>query len=367
MREILLKDTEQVRLVGRTAASREPGILFWTGSRVLLHVTGSELWVKLEADYETCEPWINIMINGVSVSRQMVQKGISWICVFRGMDAAKAKTVEIVKETQAMSGDPKHLLAVWAFRLDGELLPVEEKKCRLEFIGDSITSGEGAIGSVSEEEWISMWFSSERNYAWLTARALDAEYHVLSQSGWGVLSSWDNNPNGTLPGCYEQICGLQTGEQNHANGADQPWDFSSWQPDAVVINLGTNDGGAFNSPAYTDPVTGEVFKQKLLEDGSFDPADLARFQAAVVDFLKKLRRCNPKAKLVWVYGMLGIPMEPAIRAAVEQYRQESGDQEVSYLRLPDTDETSVGARSHPGYLSHERAAETLTDYLRQIL
>lgn len=367
MKEILLKDTDQIRVIGRTVSGREPAILFWTGSRAVMRVTGSELWVKLEADYEQYEPWINIMINGVSLSRQMVPKGISWICVFRGMDPEKEKQVEIVKETQAMSDDSRHFLAVWAVRTDGELRPVLPVQRRLEFIGDSITSGEGAIGSADETEWISMWFSSVRNYAYLTARALDAEYHSISQSGWGVLSSWDNNPHHTLPGCYEKVCGVQTGGRNHANGADLPWDFTAWQPDAVIINLGTNDAGAFENPAYTDPQTGEVFKQRKREDGSYHPEDLARFKKAAETFLTTLRRCNPGAKLVWVYGMLGIPLEPAIKDAVESYRRASGDNAVSYLRLPDTDREGIGARSHPGLLSHQRAAQVLTEYLRQIL
>ena len=362
MKEIELKDASQIRIIGRTGKNRNPAVLYWTGSRMVLRVTGSELWVKLTASYHTFEPWINLLINGVSVSRRMVMPGTGWICLFRGMDPQKEKTVELVKETQAMSQEPDQLLAVWAIRTDGELLDVPEKKYRLEFIGDSITSGEGGIGSTQETEWISMWFSAVDNYACMTAQALDAEYHVVSQSGWGVLSGWNNDPHGNIPSCYDQVCGVQAQEE-----AKQPWDFSSWQPDAVIINLGTNDGGAFHSPAYTDPKTGETFCQRCLEDGSMNPADRERFVQAVIRFLYQIRRHNPAAKLVWVYGMIDTFMEEAILDALDRFKKESGDLEASYLRLPAVTQETVGARSHPGHMAHRQAASALTEYLRTIL
>ena len=60
-----------------------------------------------------------------------------------------------------------------------------EPKYRLEFVGDSITSGEGTVGAVYEEDWISAFFSAENTYPRMVADALSAEYRVISQSGWG--------------------------------------------------------------------------------------------------------------------------------------------------------------------------------------
>ena len=60
-----------------------------------------------------------------------------------------------------------------------------EPKYRLEFVGDSITSGEGTVGAIYEEDWISAFFSAENTYPRMVADALSAEYRVISQSGWG--------------------------------------------------------------------------------------------------------------------------------------------------------------------------------------
>lgn len=362
-----LSEIDHLKVHGRTKKCLSPLTLFWTGSALELNVSGSELWVEVEVDYESSEPWISVLINSFPVSRQMLTAGRYWICVFRGMKENTVKNVKIVKELQAMSGEPACSLQIHGVKADGIFHPVEEKTYKLEFIGDSITSGEGAIGAKQEEDWIPMWFSGVYNYAAMTAEALDAEFRILSQSGWGVLTGWDNNPHCNLPEYYDKVCGLLSGEKNKALGALEEHDFSAWQPDAIIVNLGTNDGGAFHSPEWKDPVTGMVHKQRLNQDGSFYEDDLKTFEGAVENFLRLLRKHNKNADLVWVYGMLGSTMLPAIRNAVESYRLHSGDERVSILQLPETTEDTVGARHHPGIPAHKRIAEVLSVYLKKIL
>jgi lysophospholipase L1-like esterase len=362
-----LSEIENLKVHGRNTGCLSPLTLFWTGSGIELNARGSELWIEVEADYDVCEPWINIVINSVSVSRQMLTAGRYWVCVFRGMDASNIKNVRIVKETQAMNGDQGCYLQIHAVKFDGELMPIEEKPYKFEFIGDSITSGEGVIGAKVENDWIPMWFSSLYNYASITAETLNAEYRIISQSGWGVLTSWDNNPHCNIPEYYSKVCGLLTGQKNECLGAFQENNFDSWQPNVVVVNLGTNDAGAFNSPEWKDEVTGEAHKQKLNDDGTFYEKDLEAFEAAVCNFIGQLRKYNNKANIIWVYGMLGIPMLPSIYRAVDSYVKNTGDKKVSVFQLPNTTEETVGARSHPGRLSHEKAAKELAEYISEIL
>ncbi|AWV34476.1 SGNH/GDSL hydrolase family protein [Paenibacillus odorifer] len=362
-----LADIEHLKIHGRTTGSLSPLTLFWTGSAVELNVKSSELWLEVETDYDVYEPWVSILINSVPVSRQMLVAGRYWICVFRGMNDRVVKNVRMVKDVQAMSGDPGCSLQIHAVKMDGKFLPVADKPHKIEFIGDSITSGEGSIGAKAEEDWIPMWFSAINNYTSMTANALNAEYRVISQSGWGVLTSWDNNPHGNIPDGYEQVCGLLTGAKNEALGAFQAHSFESWQPDVVVVNLGTNDGGAFHSPEWKDEVTGESHKQRLNEDGTYHEDDIQAFVDAAEKFLMKIRKNNQHAHLVWAYGMLGIPMMPAIYRAVDAYSKKTGDKQVSVLQLPNMTDETIGARSHPGALAHEQAAKELTGYLKRIL
>lgn len=362
-----LSDIKNLKVHGRVAGSLSPLTLFWTGSGIELNVKGSELWIEVEVDYDMYEPWISVLVDSALVSRQMLIAGRYWVCVFRNMDENDVKNLRIVRDVQAMNGDPDCSLKIHAIKFDGEFLPVSEKPYKIEFIGDSITSGEGTVGAKKEQEWISMWFSALNNYTYMTAEALNADYRVISQSGWGVLTSWDNNPHYNIPEYYNKVCGLLTGEKNKALGAFEQNDFSAWQPDVVVVNLGTNDAGAFNSPEWKDEVAGETHKQRLNEDGTYNKKDLKAFEDAVQAFLTKLREYNKNAHIVWVYGMLGIPMMPSIYRAVDNFIDETGDNKISVFQLPNTTDETVGSRCHPGVLAHRKAAEELSEYLREIL
>lgn len=362
-----LSDISNLKIHGRTTGCLEPLTLFWTGTAIELNAKGSELWIEVESNYDMFEQWISVIINSVPVSRQMLNRGRYWICVFRGMDENIIKNVHIVKEVQPMSEDPNCYMQIYGAKFDGEFLPIEDKPYKIEFIGDSITSGEGAIGAKEEEDWIPMFFSSLNNYTAITAEALNAEYRIISQSGFGVLTSWNNNPHENIPEYYEKVCGVLKGGKNKALGALKENCFNLWQPDIIVVNLGTNDAGAFNYPEWKDEITGEIYKQRLNDDGSFNEEDIEAFEKAVENFIVKLRKYNKKANIIWVYGMLGLQLMPHIYRAVDFYAKSANDRMVSVFQLPNTTSETVGARSHPGLLAHEKAARELTEYIKEIL
>lgn len=359
-----LKEVEHYKVHGRTEDDMYPLPLFFNGSGIEVNVTGSELWIDLEVDCDVHEPWIWTAINGAFMSRQMLLPGSYSICLFRSMSPEAVKNVKFMRELQAMSEDDSCHILVKGFRTDGFFLPVSDRRYKLEFIGDSITSGEGTYGANEDTDWIAMYMGYSRNYAKLVTEALDADSYLISQGGWGVLSGWDNNPHSNIPSRYEQMCGLCYGPVNEKLGALKPYDFSSRQIDAVIVNLGTNDASAFEQPMWHDPVTGESFKQRKNEDGTYNKEDLDRFKNAVIDFLKTLRKNNPQAHIVWCYGMLGYNLSLAINDAINQYTAKTGDNNVIFLQLPNTTDKTVGSHAHPGAKSHERAAQVLIEYLR---
>lgn len=361
-----IDEIKNIKINGRTTKNISPLTLFWTGSGFEVNVKASELWMDVEIDYNEYEQWISVEINGVAVSRQMLTKGRYNICLFRGMNKELVKNVRVYKDVQAMSDDDKSMFLVHGLKTDGSFEKVEDKNIKIEFIGDSITSGEGSIGAKIEDDWISMWFTALNNYAVITSKELNADFRIISQSGWGVLSSWENDPKAALPLYYEKVCGLINGERNKELGAHENNDFEAWKPDVIVVNLGTNDGGAFNSPEFKNEVTGEIFKQHLNEDGSYNEEDIKRFEDAIVKFLYKLRKYNKDSKILWAYGMLGIPMMPYIYHAVDTYKKESKDTKVSITQLTNTTDETVGSRSHPGILSHKIAAKQLVDVIKNL-
>lgn len=361
-----LKELPLIRILGRTAKMRENTPLFAANSGLEMNFKGSELWVDFESDYEIIEPWINVEVDGEFLMRMPIVKGHREVLIAHGMAADAVKHIRILKDCQSMPEDGKHCLIVRGVRYEGSFEKLPEPKLRLEFVGDSITSGEGITGAKKEQDWIPMNFCSSMAYERFASDILNAEFRVFSQSGWGVVSGWDNNPNNVIPPNYTKICGSLKGEFNKKLGAQNDYDFSSWTPDAVVINLGTNDGGAFDSPEYKDPKTGEKFKERKDENGERNKDDLARFTKRVEEFIKLVREKNPKSKIIWAYGMLGHELNEQLKKATADINK-LGDSEVYFLSLPDTTEDLLGSRGHPGPAANKNCGEILAEFIKSIL
>ena len=345
LQEYNLRDLERnrhYRVLGRTDGTVDPLNLFWTGSALQLRLRATELWVILDSSYMIFENWVDVMVNGALIQRLMVPRGRSEICLFRGMDSNAVRDVRIVRDTQAMHLDPRNSLAVCGLITDGVFEDVPEPALKLEFIGDSLTSGEGLTGASDYLEWNSGCFSAVHTYGYLVSERLGAEYSILSQSGWGACFSFEGFRKEAMPLYYDQVCGVLRGERNRKKGAFDEWDFASWRPDAVIINLGTNDEMAIET---------------------VDGCTEQEFEEAVLRFLEKLRQRNPQSYLLWCYGMLGHGLEEPIKRAFRRFRKTTGDVNNDYLFLDSAAEEDFGSRDHPGRAAHEKAARVLTEYL----
>lgn len=339
--------------------------LFHTGSAFEFNVTGSEFYVQLYTDYSAYEQWITVFINGAMLQRLMLPKGYFVLECFRKMNPDTVKNVKIIKEGQAFDSDKDQIFVGIEARCMGEFKPVEAQAYKLEFIGDSITSAEGCIGAKGDLDWIPMYFSGSNCYSYFTATELNAEYRTISQSGWGLLCGWDANPYSNIPEHYTKVCSLQRGDRQIAAGSDLCNDFNKWQPDVVVLNLGTNDTSAFRQPKWLGE-NGEEFELRCNEDGSFNAEDADFWIEAAKRFLRIIRANNTKAHIVWVLGMLGTDLAPLVNKAIEDYSAEMGDMNLGYLELEESNSETVGSREHPGLACHKAAAEKIVNYIRNL-
>lgn len=362
-----IKDISNIKLHGRIDETLDVIPLLSNGHGIEVNVTGSQLWVEVDADYDCFEPWAAIEINGELISRFMIDRGSHSICLFKGIAPERVTRVRFYRELQAMSDDLKTCIIIRGLKTDGEFREAPSYDHKLEFIGDSICSGEGTYGALTDEDWTAYCMSYSRTYENIIGHTMNAECRVISQGGWGVFSGWDNNRGHNIPRFYDRICGLASGGANDKYGAGKAYDFASWIPDAILINLGTNDREGFNQPAFTDPGTGDVWKLNTAEDGSFKKEDLELIISAAVSFLKLVRAKNPTSHIVWLYGMLGYDLTLPLTEAINRYSSETGDLNIKFIQLPTTNDKTIGARSHPGPEAHRIAAGILTDYLRTVL
>ena len=340
----VIPEDSRFRLLGRMDLSHTPVALDWTGSGLECTFRGSDLWAELEAPAFSPIMWMIVLADGAPVTRFPVEPGVRFYPLVLGMEPQNARVITLLKETQCMPDQPEATVFLRTLRMQGELEAPPVHPLKIEFVGDSLTSGEGALAPRGNDEWITQWFSARGNYSWVACDVLGAERRILSQSGWGVCWDWEHNPDHTLTAHYGEIAGVLQGPAAEARGCTKPYDFSSWQPDIVCIRLLTNDQNGMN------------------QKGSFS-RDRDRVVQGALSLLRLVREKNPSAKIVWI--LPASDCHPELGEEAVQLARREGLQDLFTFALPDYREEDMGARSHPNAEWNRKAGLLLADFLRE--
>ena len=341
-----------VRLAGRTAMNDGIRWMIHSASKAEFILTGTRASVTIAGDGTAASAdgtnyaRFAVYIDGVRTMDRLVTKAEETVTVFAS-EQEKKVTVSLVKLSEAP-------LSVFGIRridvtASEDIRPVPEKKLKIEFIGDSITCGYGVDDEDPEHHFSTATEDATRTYAWKTAAALNADFSCVCYSGHGIISGYTEADEKLLshlvPPAYEHI-GKNNGSAAGFVDVDQPWDFSRFAPDFIVINLGTNDD------SYT----------KDFPDRRED------YTASYAGFLKTVRKNNPQAHIVASLGVMGDRLFPCVRDAVSRYRQETGDSRITTLRYPPQDgSTGYSADWHPTEATQEIAARALIGHIRSLL
>jgi len=380
LREYKISEIEKLKIHGRRTACLDPLTLFWNGSGIEMNVRATVVKIRCYADYSVFEPWIDVLVEGVRYQKRPLEKGINEITIWQGNAGPgesdiPLRNIKIIRDTPAMAADGDTLIRIESVITDGTFENVDEPGHRIEFIGDSITSGEGCMGPVCEQDWNSACFDAFDNYTYMTSQKLGADYEVFSQSGYGFMWSWYGNPKENMPSFYDEVCGLVPAGKACEIGAHEKYDFSLFEPDIVIINMGTNDAGAYSASSHEAARSmGFDDVHFLNEKGEIPPEDVATLKNGAKAFLKKVREKRPGAIIIWAYGMLlqdsdsiNSQMTSLLSEAVSEYSKQENDSKVYYHQLPPTLAGEFGSRSHPGHAAHKKAAESLVKKIEAVL
>lgn len=226
---------------------------------------------------------------------------------------------------------------------DGEIYKTKEKNFKIEFVGDSITCGYGADMEDPLVPFKTCTEDCTKAYAIKTAQKLDAEYSLVSYSGFGIISGYTNDDKKLLthlvPPLYEK-CGFSHAQMRDGGKLqDIEWDFESFKPQLVVVNLGTNDF------SYTGS------NKERLDD----------YVENYVSFIKVIRKHNPSAKILLTLGLMDAISFDNVERTAETYKKETGDCEVYTCEIKHMlPEDGLTSDYHPTKLSHEKASDTVT-------
>ncbi len=338
--------------LGRTHLLNDTLWLAYSASGAAFTFTGKGCCIVMAGDSTAHDPSktseharIAIEVNGVRVVEDMVDAPEKEYQVFAS-DEVQEVSVTIVK----LSESAMSTCAVKKIYADteGRLMPAPAKPHRMEVVGDSITCGYGTDDLDGEHHFVTGTEDTTKAYAYKTAQALDADYSLVSLSGYGIISGYtataDEKVDQILPKYYDKL-GFSYGRYLGMQPQEVDWNFA-WKPELVVINLGTND----DSYCLDHP--------ERQQD----------YQTNYTAFLKKVRSHNPDAKLLCVLGMMGDRLYPFVEKAVADYAEQTGDENIACMRFPvQLAEDGYAADWHPSVVTHNKAAGQLTEEIRQLM
>ncbi len=355
-KKYLCKEVPEIRVHGRTS-KRENNVipLFWTGSAIEFNITGSEVWLEYTCIHNSGPSFARVEIDGFDFYRFMLEDGTHKVCIMKGFGKDDVKNIRIFRETQASAT----VVTFNALYCDGDFKPLPERKYKIEVFGDSVTSGEGLAGSKCLNHWIPAVFSSRENYSILVANALDADWSIVSQSGWGVFCDWRNNQKNAIPKYYDYVCGLINHPSQIELGCQDVYDIENDRTNITIINLGANDSGAFGGEPWIDE---SGVSHKLTK-----PDDLHLISEAVYNFCKRIRERNKNTIMLWCYNMLTDGLNNEILSGVQNYVNDSKDEKVYTVYIPRAPESMKGSRNHPGAEAHKMYAKAILNKLNEIL
>ncbi len=311
--------------VGRMDFSDKYAPRFWApGVYIQANFTGSFCEVVLNDEgflkEATEHNYVEVVIDSLPVRRIHLTGKSNKIIVARNLKKGK-HTITICKTTETKIG----YLEFIGIRVE-KLLPFKKKKRRIEFIGDSMTCGNGMENDsiqCGERHWFDQ-HCAYISYGPSLARRLNADWMLTSVSGYGMSRSCCNNDK-TIPEIYDYT---------DLSQCKIKWDKSNYRPDLISICLGQNDG-----------------KQKK-----------EIFVSSYLKFLKKVRRENPKTMIL----ILDSPMakesfKPYLDSMLtEVFNRFKDDNTYLYFYKRRYGNGCVG---HPDKVEHELMAEELYAFL----
>lgn len=325
-------DDPNIRYVGRfNFADRKKAVFDWPGVSIYARFGGTRCAVRLRDGSNLYA----VSVDGGSPFVLPTDTG-SVYTIAQGL-ADTVHTVLIRKRTEAFVGRAEFL----GFILDkGRKLlaqdPVRDR--RIEVIGNSITCGYGVEGTSASCAFSKETEDASKSYAALVAEDLNADVSMVAYSGRGVVRNYgDKNRTSPdpMPSLYNRTCCYDsTGK----------WDFTGWAPQAVIINLGTND---FSTQPFPDKTV---------------------FQDAYIRLIRRIQGYYAGVKVFCVCGpMIGEPCLGYIREVVTQLK--NGGEEAAFIEVKSSLMTAAdwGCDWHPNVKGQRKIAGVITPVIREAM
>jgi len=326
---VIAANDPHLAYLGRVALAGGEATLGFPGITIRFVYRGPAPTLRLRAGSPNC--YFNLACNGWDPVTLHLNPGENEVALPTGRAPAGGWLIELVRRNEAWQGIATFEGLV--LPAGCELLPPPPWPARkLLFIGDSVTCGEYAERFPPENENTPRVANAVRAYGMVLARWLQAQVHLVSYGGRGVMRDWQGNTDvNNAPQFFQRTL------------PDDPasrWDHAAYVPDVVVVSLGQNDF-------------------------SKDLPDEAVYARAYDHFIGDVRAAYPRAGLVLAELSLfgdtpGTPdwaKREQLRRVLESVaarRRAAGDERI--VAVPVRYQPGTPTNAHPVAFQHEQIA-----------
>lgn len=315
--------TDNIKISGRSMELDDGIACDFTASGIEFNaLVAGDIRIVAECSATT---YYTVYVDGVRYKRLRMDEGRGEYLVAENLDVGK-HNIKLVKQSHVAH----NISTLLSLKMKGELIDAPaDKDLLIEFVGESITCGYGVVNYPTagvKSYGTADYTDASQAYAYKTAELLDADYSMISVSGWTLISGDVSVP--------EKVYNY-TSYRRSATEVYTPQRAA----DVVVINLGTNDIGR------------EDYADKYIPEAK--------------EFVSAVREKNPNAIVVFAYGMMmsGETLK-GFEADVQTIVRDLGASNagVFAVKLPTNRDAGNG---HPSVEGHTEAAEILADFIKK--
>jgi lysophospholipase L1-like esterase len=327
---------------GRTEVLKDSTVaLISPGAYVASTFKGSSCEVFLKGEFEPYN-YVSFELDGKYLGRIKIESDSLRPYLVNVPSTNEVHTLKIFKESEASNGT----VLFGGLRVE-KVVPYKLTTAKyIEFIGNSITCGAASDGSVTPCD-TGLYFDHQNvynAYGPSVSRALNTDFKLSSVSGYGIYRNWNDEhieePN--LPDVYENL---------YLNLDDSKKNNFKQIPDVVTICLGTNDLSL-----------GDGVKPRL-------PFNKEKFINNYIDFVKTVYNYYPKTQIVLLNSpMVGGETNELLITCLREVQFYFSENQQKQILLFSFDEVyTEGCLGHPSVFEHQKIAEKLTPFLKNVL
>ncbi len=328
---------EAFQYMGRVQPANGIALYNWPGVTVSIDFTGKELGIRIEGGPKN---YFNVWVDDqTEKSFRAVNDTVWW---FPGRLSGGMHHLRLVKRTEGGMGMAE-FAGIYIGKKELVKRPAPLSARKILFIGNSITCGYGTEGKNKMEHFKPSTENCEKSYATIIARAFDSQYQLISHSGLGMVRNYGDPKKLSV----ERKPMPARLEYFFDEDSTQKYDLKNYVPDAVVINLGTND---FSTESFPDEADFIGAGEKLI----FSILD--RF---------------PGVKIFCITGpMIDEPCFSYTKKMVGAVRNKKNTKDVVFVGVPVdllNTEKDLGSDWHPSYRGQLKTANMIIPVMGTVL